>query len=75
MPTVILLDSIKILIYYDDHMPPHFHAQYNEYEELIIIETLEIYAGELPNRQHKRVMEWARENKEFLIEKWNDFNQ
>jgi len=43
LPTVHIIDSIKILIYYDDHLPPHFHAIYNEHEELIEINTLETY--------------------------------
>jgi hypothetical protein len=45
MPVVHIIESIKILLYFDDHLPPHFHAQYNEYELLVEIETLEVYAG------------------------------
>ncbi|MGB0929131.1 MAG: DUF4160 domain-containing protein [Chitinophagales bacterium] len=74
MPTIHLIQSIKILIYFNDHLPPHFHAQYNEYEELIEINTLETYQGKLPNKQRKRVIEWARQNQDFLIETWNEFN-
>ena len=48
MPTIKIIDSIKILIYFNDHLPPHFHAVYNEYEVLIEIKSLAIYAGELP---------------------------
>jgi len=74
MPTIHIIDSIKIMIYYDDHLPPHFHAEYNEYEELIEIKTLQTYRGKLPNKQRKRVMKWARENQNFLLSKWNKFN-
>lgn len=74
MPTIYILNSIKIMIYYDDHIPPHFHAEYNEYEELIEILTLETYRGGLPTKQRKRVIEWAKENREFLMSKWNEFN-
>jgi len=49
IPVVHLINSIKILLYFDDHIPPHFHAQYNEYEVLIEIATLEVY-GSSPNR-------------------------
>jgi hypothetical protein len=41
---------------------------------LIEIKTLEVYAGKLPNRQMKKVMEWASDNQDFLIGKWNEFN-
>ncbi len=74
MPTVYLIDSIKINIYYDDHLPPHFHAIYNEYEELIIIRTLATLQGKLPGKQRKKVIKWAGDNQEFLIKKWNQFN-
>ena len=74
MPTIHIIDSIKILIYYDDHFPPHFHAQYNEYEELIEINTLSTLQGGLPTKQRKKVYDWAKKNQDFLIEKWDEFN-
>jgi len=74
MPTIHIIDSIKIMIYFDDHLPPHFHAEYSEYEELIEINTLETYRGKLPNRQRKRVIEWAKENQDYLRQKWAEFN-
>ncbi len=74
MPTIYILDSIKILIFYYDHSPPHFHAIYNEFEELITIQDLETLRGEIPSRQKRKLMIWAHTNKEFLIVKWNDFN-
>jgi hypothetical protein len=45
MPTIDLIDGIKICIYCGEHRPPHFHALYNEYEVVLEIETCEIYAG------------------------------
>lgn len=74
MPTIHIIDSIKILVYYDDHLPPHFHSIYNEFEELIEINTLETYRGKLPNRKRKIVLRWAAQNQDFLLEKWNEFN-
>jgi hypothetical protein len=67
MPTIQTIGSIKIDIYSREHPPPHFHAKYVEYEELIEIETLNTYAGRLPAVQRKRVSEWAANNKEFLL--------
>lgn len=29
MPIVSEFEGIEICLYFDDHMPPHFHAQYN----------------------------------------------
>lgn len=74
MPTLHLIGSIKIQIYYLDHLPPHFHAEYNEYEVLIEIETLKVLKGQLPTSQMRKVNEWAANNKERLKYYWNAFN-
>ncbi|OAV45066.1 DUF4160 domain-containing protein [Lewinella sp. 4G2] len=73
MPTVHTIGSIKIKLYYKDHLPPHFHAQYNEFEILIEIRSLEKYAGDLPKKQLKAVLEWAAENQEALMERWDKY--
>ena len=73
MPTVHKIGSIKIKLYYKDHLPPHFHAQYNEFEILIEIRSLEKYAGDLPKKQLKIVLEWAADNQEALMERWDEY--
>jgi hypothetical protein len=42
MPTIDIIDGIKICIYNGEHRPPHFHASYNEYEVVLEIESGEI---------------------------------
>ena len=29
MPEISLFYGIRVTMYYDDHNPPHFHAEYN----------------------------------------------
>ena len=74
MPTIFIIDSIKILVYFDDHNPPHFHAVYDDHEELIIIASLETLKGSLPPSRKRKVIDWARENMNFIVRKWNEFN-
>lgn len=74
MPCVKTIYSIKIYIYSRDHNPPHFHAFYAEYEELIEIKTLEKYAGFLPGKQRRKVIKWAKEKQDFLMRKWYEYN-
>jgi len=74
MPTLKVIDSIKIDVYSREHPPPHFHAIYAEYEELIIIGTLKTYAGQLPKIQRKKVIEWAIQKKEFLLTNFKRLN-
>ena len=74
MPCIKMIGSIKIYVYLRDHNPPHFHAKYAEYEELIIIENLKTYSGILPTSQRKKVIKWVEENRDYVIEKWNEYN-
>jgi hypothetical protein len=76
MPTIHIIDSIKIDIYSREHLPPHFHAIYAEHEILIEIKTQKTYAGSLPVRQHKIVLNWVdNENiKERLLEIFERLN-
>jgi hypothetical protein len=57
MPSVSRFFGIVILMYYDDHAPPHFHAKYGEHRAQINIETLEIIEGEMPRRAFSLVLE------------------
>jgi len=56
MPTVAVIDGIKIQLYWDDHPPSHFHAEYGEYRASIEIETLKILRGYLPTPQYRKVV-------------------
>ena len=74
MPVIKIIDSIKIYLYFFDHLTPHFHAIYAEYQVLIEIDTLEIYSGSLPNKQLKKVIDWASKNQDYLRQKWEEYN-
>ena len=74
MPTIKTIDNVKVDIYSRDHPPPHFHAKYAEFEELIEIEALRTYAGEIPRAQRKKVIDWAKENRKLLLSIFNQLN-
>jgi hypothetical protein len=74
MPTIKIIDSIKIDIYSREHPPPHFHAIYAEHEELIEIESLKTYIGKIPVTQRKKVTDWARINKDYLMDVFEQLN-
>jgi Domain of unknown function (DUF4160) len=53
MPRISTFYGIVIAIYYDDHVPPHFHALYSGDEAVIRIDNLEVLAGGLPRRDER----------------------
>lgn len=74
MPCIKILGSIKIYIYARDHNPPHFHAISAEGEELIIINDLSSLIGRLSTKDRKVVINWAKENKDYLMGEWQKLN-
>lgn len=46
-------------MYFADHSPPHFHAEYVGQEALLGVDTLATLAGELAPRALSLVREWA----------------
>lgn len=59
MPRISSFFGVVVFMFYNDHQPPHFHAEYGEFEAVYIIETLDILRGQLPRRAHAMVIEWA----------------
>ena len=48
MPTIAIVDGVAIVIYPNDHTPPHVHARFAEFECRISIATGEVMSGDLP---------------------------
>ena len=70
MPTISFFYGILIRMYWDDHAPPHFHAEYGGSEALLNIQTLEIIRGKLPHGAAILVKEWAMQHRNELMEDW-----
>lgn len=70
MPRVSTFFGIVIYMYYNDHLPPHFHAEYGEHEAIYEIDTLDVTRGDLPRRAHALVLEWATLHRNDLRDDW-----
>jgi hypothetical protein len=74
MPIIGIIDGIRIKIYNRDHLPPHIHAVYNEFEAVIAIENNRIIAGYLPEDQLRKVINWLSQHKVQAQKIFNDLN-
>ena len=70
MPEISRFYGIVIKMYFNDHLPPHFHAAYGAQEALLNIDSLALIAGRLPPRAIGMVMEWASSHQMELREAW-----
>ena len=59
MPEISRFFGIIIKMFFDDHNPPHFHAEYGSDLALIDIRNLSVFSGRLSPRVMGLVIEWA----------------
>ena len=70
MPVVSRFFGIAIVFYWEDHVPPHFHAKYSGDEAMIDIRTGEVLRGSLPRRARSLVDEWRQLHMVELLDNW-----
>jgi len=70
LPEISIFFGIRITINYNDHTPPHFHAEYNGDKALVDIINIKVIKGMLPKRQLKLVLAWAEIHKDDLMQNW-----
>ncbi|MCJ2010707.1 DUF4160 domain-containing protein [Methylobacterium sp. J-092] len=55
MPTIAIIEGVRITIYLEDHLPPHLHAIFSAQEAQISIATGLVLNGSLPCAKLKAV--------------------
>ncbi len=71
MPRISHFFGILIRMFHNDHLPPHFHAEYGDDEAVYEIDTLLVSRGRLPRRAHALVVEWATLHRTELRANWD----
>ena len=69
MPELSRFLGIIIRMYIGDHAPPHFHAEYGEYEITVEIES-GVVTGRFPRRALNAVLEWYPLHRDELMANW-----
>ena len=72
MPTIAIIAGVRIVIYPKDHLPPHLHAIFAEYEAMISIVTGDVLEGSLPRTKQKAVQDWLAANREHVAHVWRE---
>ena len=75
MPVVSRFFGIIVAFYWQDHMPPHFHAKYGGEEAMIDMRTGAVLRGSLPRRALALVNEWRALHTKELAENWDRARQ
>ena len=70
MPEISSFLGIRITMYYSEHNPPHFHAEYSGNRAIDDIMRDCVIEGALPGKQLKFVLAWGEMHKDELLENW-----
>ena len=71
MPLICRFNGIRVYLPPSEHPPPHFHAEYAEYVVLVDIQTLAVTEGRFPRSQERRLLNWAAQRQDELMNAWN----
>ncbi|PWU19168.1 MAG: DUF4160 domain-containing protein [Bdellovibrio sp.] len=70
MPLVSEFFGIKIYMYWSEHFPEHFHAEYGSFKALVSIKDAVVLKGALPGKQLKLVLAWCEIHQDELLQNW-----
>ena len=70
MPKISEFFGILISMFFKEHSPPHFHAEYAGKEAMFSIDPIGLIKGQLPPRVRSMVIEWAAIHQNELREDW-----
>ena len=70
MPELCRFFGIVIAMYYDDHIPAHFHATYGSERAQFSIDPPGLIKGWISPRAMALVMEWTAMHREELLGAW-----
>jgi len=69
MPEISRFLGIVIRMYFRDHFPAHFHAEYGEHEISVEIES-GMVEGRFPRRALSAVLDWYSLHQDELARNW-----
>ena len=70
MPTIALFFGIRVLMYWNDHQPPHFHVDYQGQRAVVGIDPFVVIQGTLPNRILRLILAWGELHHDEILQDW-----
>lgn len=78
MPTIVIKNGFRIVIYPDDHLPPHVHVFKSDQEVKINLGDFNLAPSLIEawmnKKDTRKAFELVIENQEILIEAWREIH-
>jgi hypothetical protein len=77
MPTIIKKDGFRIVIWPNDHLPPHVHVFKSDSEVKIALLEPKVFnvEGKISNRDLSKALNLVIEHQVELLEKWKEIHE
>ena len=77
MPTIIRQDGFRIVIYPNDHLPPHVHIFKSDAEVKIELVEPRVFSveGKIGNKELAKALSLVIEHQVELLEKWKEIHE
>jgi hypothetical protein len=72
MPPVKNFGSYRIMLFAEDHNPPHVHVIGRDFQAKVRIRDAAVFVGAIPPRQRREALAWIADNRDRLMAKWNE---
>jgi hypothetical protein len=57
-------------MFYSNHLPPHIHVNYGDYDAIVDIQKAKIINGKLPKKQASLIIAWVYLHQDELMDNW-----
>jgi len=58
MPTVKNFGAYRIMLFAEDHNPPHVHVIGSDFQAKVRITDATVFAGAIPSRHRRQALDW-----------------
>jgi hypothetical protein len=72
MPTIAIVEGVRLMIHLKDHLPPHLHAMFAGVEAQISIATGDVLNGSLPRAKLATVQRWLDAHRDEVAYIWDE---
>ena len=73
MPTLKNFGGFRIMMFIDDHNPPHVHVVTPDREAKIALGDGRVLAGDVPPKVLRRARAWIAGRRPMLMSTWREF--
>lgn len=72
MPTIAIIDGTAIILFWNDHDPPHFHAESTDFRARVLMAdgALIDVKGTIGPRELRKLRAWTKAHRDELLGNW-----